>query len=128
MRRFTLIALLLAFSGLRAMRYDRQGGVAYANKWQDFKKHKHDGYMNWFASGGNCCKFVCRSLSDSLGGKLHLWGVKDTLEKIDTCRKFPSAEPDTAKRLHFGEFGQERVPRAGSQNNDQERSLRCKEE
>jgi hypothetical protein len=107
MRRLTLVAFLFVSSSLWAMHYDRQGAVAYANKWQDFKKYGFDGYMSWFSSGGDCCKFACRALSDSSGGKLHFWGVKDTVMKVDTCRKFPSGEPDTLRLLHLGKLDNE---------------------
>jgi hypothetical protein len=96
-----LVLVVCGFgSCLWAMHYDRLDAVAYADSWQNFTPNRFDGFTNYFPRGGDCCPFVSRSLK--LGGKLHFWGVNDTVTRTtDTCRSFPDGEPDTSKILHL---------------------------
>jgi hypothetical protein len=98
-RRLALIACICA-SFLWAKPYDRDGAVAYAHQWQNWYNYGFDGYMNYFASGGDCCKYASRCVKE--GGKLAFWGVKETVREIFPCVRERHIEPDDSKYTHGG--------------------------
>jgi hypothetical protein len=80
MVRRILVTVTLGISLARALPYNGAGAANYAGNWQDWKTNKHDGFGNYFASGGNCCKFVSRCMTNKSGGGLKFWeSFGDTL-------------------------------------------------
>jgi|GEM_PF-1136035 len=93
--RSILFACVCCVSLVSALPYDGDGAANYARKWQNWSRYGHDGFTNWFASGGNCCKFMSRAMSSDSGGKIKFWGVKETMRKVGQCSTLHTVEFDS---------------------------------
>lgn len=74
MKKIKLILCLFLFSYVFSLNFNRNAFVNYITKYANYtKKEGHDGCINYFDMGGNCCKLVSRGLRKA--GNLKFWGM-----------------------------------------------------